>query len=293
MAWVLLDVLPAKVFTSDYWISFWRRTSDRFLSSVMQIVGILLVYVILRVVLYRLIDGVLARLMARETRLGASEERAGRLQIISGLCKSMLSYLLFFVFGVQLLQAVGYEIGPILTTAGVLGVAVGFGSQKLVKDVISGFFIIVDNQFVVGDTVTIGMASGQTMVTGQVQEMGMRVTRIQDATGKLHMFANGDIGLITNLSRHPVEDYIEVNVGAAADLNKVIAAIQKTGETLFAQDGHHLKAAPHVLGTTAFSAASITLRVAVVSDPRYLPEEQMHVRAAIREALLAAEIPLA
>src|SRR5262249_52051065 len=147
------------------------------------------------------IDGVLARLLAHEARLGVSAERTGRLQTLQGLCKSVVGYVLFFVFGVLLLKALGFDIMPFITTAGVIGLAVGFGAQKLVKDVISGFFIIIDNLFVVGDTVTIGT------VTGRVEEMGMRVTRLLDTSGKEYLFANGDIGTVTNLSRHPVKDF--------------------------------------------------------------------------------------
>lgn len=274
-------------FKREFWINFWNNTADDLLHSLIHIGGVILAYLLLRKLAYSLIDGVLTRVQAAESRLGLTDERIGRLQTLRGLCKSVVSYVLFFVFGVLFLQALGFNIMPFITAAGVVGLAIGFGAQKLVKDVISGFFIVIDNMFVVGDIVTIGA------ITGQVQEMGMRVTRVLDFTGRLHLISNGDIGTVTNLSRHPVEDFIEINVGAAADLNRVVETINKTGETLFAEPGHHLKAAPHVLGITAFSAASVTVRVAVVSDPRDLPAEQMRVRSALRAALLAAEIPLA
>jgi small-conductance mechanosensitive channel len=285
--------MPAKtkasqsIFTPEFWIGFWQRLTDNALHSLLQIGGIVLAYLVLRAFLYRLIDGILARLLAHETRIGVTEERAGRLQTLQGLCKSVVSYVLFFVFGILFLKAIGFDIMPFITTAGVIGLAIGFGAQKLVKDVISGFFIIIDNLFVVGDTVTIGA------VTGQVQEMGMRVTRLLDANGRVYLLSNGDIGTVVNLSRHPVEDMIEINVAASADLNRVIRTIDAKGKALFKPGDHHLKAAPHVLGITAFTAASVTVRVSVVADPRDLLAEQMRVRAAVREALLAAEIPLA
>jgi small conductance mechanosensitive channel len=275
------------LFTRKFWLDFWNDLSTRALHSAIEVVGILLIYLVLRLALYRLIDGLLAHLLAQEKRLGITEERAGRLQTLQGLFKSVLSYVLFFVFGTLFLEAVGFDIAPVITTAGVIGLAVGFGSQKLVKDVISGFFIVVDNLFVVGDTITIGT------ITGQVQEMGMRVTRIQDSTGRVYIFSNGDIGTVTNMSRNPVEDYIEVNVGPNADLNQVVQTLNKAGQQLYDQEGQHLRAAPHVQGITAFSATSVTVRVTVVSDPHDLPQEQMRVRAAARTALLSAQIPIA
>ena len=276
-----------RLFTADFWLAFWRHASENALQSLMQVTAILIAYCLLSYIINRLIDGVLTRLMLREQQLGLSHERAGRLQTIQSLCKSTVSYILFFVFGVTLLKAVGFDIMPFITTASVIGLAVGFGSQKLVKDVISGFFIIVDDLFVVGDTVTIGG------ITGRVQEMGMRVTRLIDSTGKLVILSNGDIGTITNLSRYPVEEFIEIGIAATADLNKTIEVINETGTSLFASENHSLKAAPRALGVTAITAAAATIRVSVVTDPRDLPIEQMRLRSALREALAKAEITLA
>jgi small conductance mechanosensitive channel len=276
-----------RVFTQEFWTGFLRSTTENALHSLIQVGGVLLAYLFLRFVLYRLIDGLLARLLEHEARAGASDERTGRLHTLQGLSKSVIGYGLFFLFGTLFLDAFGFNIVPFITTAGVIGLAVGFGAQKLVRDVISGFFIIIDNLFVVGDTVTIGP------ITGEVQEMEMRVTRIRDPGGRIHILANGDIGTVTNLSRNPVVDFIEVNVAAAADLSNVVETINAAGEALFQQVGHRLRAAPRVLGITAFSAASVTVRVSVVSVPRDLPEEQMRVREAVRAALLAADIPLA
>jgi moderate conductance mechanosensitive channel len=276
-----------RLFTGEFWVAFWRHATENALHSAMQIAAILLAYLLLSVAINRLIDGVLARLIARDKHLGITGERAGRLQTMRSLCKSTAAYVLFFVFGVTMLKAIGFDIMPFITTASVIGLAVGFGSQKLVKDVISGVFIIVDDLFVVGDTVTI---SG---VTGRVQEMGMRVTRMVDATGKLIILSNGDIGTITNLSRNPIEEFVEVGIGVAADLNRAIQVITETGAALYAAGGHRLNAPPRVLGISALTAAAVTVRVSVVSDPLDLPAEQMRLRAAIREALAKAEIPLA
>ena len=275
------------IFEREFWVRFWHELTGEVLHSLIQIAGILVAYLVLRALANKVIDGVLARIMAREVSHGLSPERTGRLQTIQGLTKSLVGYIFFFVFGVLFFKAVGFDIMPFITTAGVIGLAVGFGAQKLVKDVISGFFIIIDNVFVVGDMVTIGA------VTGQVIEMGMRVTRVQDAGGRLFILANGDIGTVTNLSRNPVQDVIEVGIAAAADLTAATRAINAAGEALFEGGEHRLKAAPSVLGITAFSLASVTVRVSVVSEPRDLPEEQMKVRAAVRDALIAAQIPLA
>jgi small conductance mechanosensitive channel len=123
--------------------------------------------------------------------------------------------------------------------------------------------------------------------------MGMRVTRLIDSTGKLVILSNGDIGTIINLSRNPVEEFLEIPIAASADLNRAIEIINQVGGEQFGRDGHHLKAPPRVLGVTALSAASVTVRVSVVCDPFDLPVEQMRLRSAIREALVKAEVLLA
>lgn len=276
-----------KVFTLAFWIEFWHETAKDIIHGAIRIIGIFIAYLVIRALMYRLIDGLLARVMAHDSRIGLTAERAGRVQTLQGLSKSVVGYALFFVLGILLLGAVGIPILPFITSASVVGIAVGLGAQKLFKDVISGFFIVVDNLYAVGETVNIGA------ITGEVQELGMRVTRLLDTNGKIHLISNGDIGTVTNLSRHAIQDFIEVNVAATADLNKVLDVSNQTGEKLYALPDHRLKSAPQVQGITAFSAASVTVRVTVCTEPAYLIEEQMRVRAALRDAYLAAEIPLA
>lgn len=284
-----------KIFTAAFWIDFWHETAREFIHGAVQVAGILIAYILIRTLLYRIIDGVLVRLIGHESRIVISDERAGRLQTLQGLSKSIIGYVLFFVVGIMVLGAVGIPILPFVTSASVIGIAVGLGAQKLFKDVISGFFIVVDNLYGVGETITVGT------ITGEVQELGMRVTRLVDASGKTHLISNGDIGTVTNLSRHPIVDFIEINVGPTADLNKVIEVTKRAGELLCPEadervtptNPHGLKSAPKVLGITAFTSTSVTVRVSVVTDPDRLLESQMQVRAALREAYLAEEIPIA
>src|SRR5690242_6956137 len=97
------------IFTPAFWIDFWRVHSRNTLDSLLYIAQILIIYLILRVALFRLIDGVLARLLAHERRVGDAPERSGRLKTLQGLCKSVLGYVLFFLFGILFLKAVGFD----------------------------------------------------------------------------------------------------------------------------------------------------------------------------------------
>jgi small conductance mechanosensitive channel len=271
---------------ADHWIHFWRDMSDDAVRAMLRVAAVLAAYMLLRWILFRLIDGLMRRLASLDAHT-PGVDHSSRLVTLRGLCKSVVGYTLLFLFGVLLFKAVGFDVLPFVTTAGVIGLAIGFGSQKLVKDVISGFFIIVDNLFVVGETIT---ACG---VTGEVQELGMRVTRLHDVSGRVHQLANGDIGTITNHSRYPVEDFVDVSVAAGADLAEASRAIETAGAELFAAEGGPLQAAPRVIGITAFTAASTTLRISVVAAPRSLAQAQIDVRTAMRAALLKSGIALA
>ena len=286
------------IFKPDFWTDFWSLLTEHALYAMTQIVALVVLYLVLRAMTLRVLDALLTGLLNRESRSGYSEERAARIRTLQGLGRSIVSYTLFFLFGVLILQAVGFNVLPLLTTASVVGVAIALGSQKLFKDVISGFFLIVDNLFVVGDTVTIGG------VTGTALEIGMRVTRVLDATGRLHLFANGDIGTVVNLSRYPVEDFIEIGIAPTADLNLALKTMNDAGRTLFpppeSEQGEPsdlpptlFKAAPVALGLSAISATAYTARISVVAAPRDLPQAQMDARRTLRDALAAAAIPLA
>jgi len=277
----------AHLFDRSFWITRGTRLTESAFDTSLQVAGILIVYFVVRAILNRMVNGVTSGLIAREERLGVPVERAGRLKTLSGLFQSMIGYVTFFVFGVLIFKAIGFDIMPFVTTAGVIGLAVGFGAQKLVKDVISGIFVIVDNMFVVGDTVTIGA------VTGQVEEMGMRVTRLHDLTGRVVMISNGDIGQVINLSRYPVEDFVDVVVAPTFEMAAVQSAISAAADSLHGSEIDHLKARPQMVGITAFTATSVTIRISVIAAPSSLTREQMRVREAVREAFSKAGIVLA
>ncbi len=269
--------LTAKLFTPDFWVNFWHDQTDRILHSTLRLLGVILVYLVLRIFLFWLLDGIMGRMVEKQMRL----------HTLQGMLRSILGYTLFFVFAVQALDAVGVQIMPFVEAAGVMGLAIGFGAQKLVKDMISGFFLIVDSVFTVGEMVTIGT------VTGEVVEMGMRVTSIKDPSGRLYIIPNGDISTVTNLSRNPISDTIEITVSAYADLDKIRQVVQEVGDVLMKEENNHLKALPKLAGITTVSGTTLTLQVSVSTDQNLLWGEKMRLRFALLDALHKAQVPLA
>ena len=152
-------------------------------------------------------------------------------------------YTLLFVFAVAALGTLGFNLAGVIGTAGVAGVAVGFGAQKIVKDGLTGAFLLLEDQYAVGDYVTIGG------VTGTVEDIALRTTRIRDDDGRLYILSNGDIALVCNQSRAPVGGSFDIAVAAFADTAHVSeilqAALAKSAETPAAcrptESGRHFR----------------------------------------------------
>ena len=180
------------------------------------------------------------------------------------------------------LSLVGINVTAIVGTASVAGLAFGFGAQKLVKDVITGYFLLLEDQYVAGDYITIGT------VTGTVEELGMRITRIRDDDGKLYILSNGDIAQVCNHSRGLVGASFELSVGAAEDIAAVTKIIEETLAT------QNLPAPARVEGITLADATKTTLRITFKAPHGQRPAQILpHLRATLRDALLAANITLA
>lgn len=276
----------SRILTPAFWQTLYQDALQGAAARGMKILVIVLVYWMARQLLFRVIDLSLSRVaLGRARPAEAEEERVNRLRTLQGLVKSIVAYLLTFVLAVMVLDALGVNVSGIIATAGIGGSAIGIGANKLTRDMLSGFFLIIEDQFAVGDYVTIGTASGV------VEEMSMRVTRLRDDQGRIWMLSNGDISTVINHSRTQVESYVDVGIASSADLQRAAEAINQTGEELLREEGSLLKDAPRVLGVSAFDAAKIVLRVEVLADPQNLPAAQMRVREAVHLRLRQEGIP--
>jgi len=192
---------------------------------------------------------------------------------------------LLFVFAVAVLGRLGINVTAIVGTASVAGLAFGFGAQKLIKDLISGFILLLEDQYAVGETVTIGT------VTGTVEEVGMRVTRIRDDEGRLHLLGNGDIGAVCNHSRGTVGAHVEVGIAAGVLPRDAEAALRGPLETASRSLG--LAEPARIEGVGSADHVRTGLRVGYRLAPGQNPARvAAALRAAAREALIDAGIPL-
>ena len=156
--------------TPDFWQRLYEHAIEVVAERGVLVLLIFALYWLARKVAFRIINVALDRLIERQMASGGSIERAARVRTLQALTRSIVRYVLGFVLVIMLLDALGANVAGIVTTAGIGGVAIGFGAQRLVRDVISGFFLIVEDQFAVGDYVTIGT------ITGTVRDLGMAET---------------------------------------------------------------------------------------------------------------------
>lgn len=257
-------------------------TAAFFALKAWAIIKIVIFFLLVRFIAYRLIDRVIATVIKRQSDQAGV---AARVKTLCSLVKSTFFYVLILVSGIMVLRVFDIDAAPVLTAAGVVGLAVGFGAQKLVRDIISGFFIVLENQYSVGEYVTIGA------VTGTVQELGMRVTQLRDDVGKLVIIANGDITLVTNHSRGPIQAVLEVSVVPDSDLDKVRSAIDSAGADVALQiEG--VVTPPKADGVSSLDAAKVTIRILGEVKPGRQDAVQSALREQIRQKFEAEGIRL-
>ncbi|MGD8190552.1 mechanosensitive ion channel family protein [Brevibacillus ginsengisoli] len=199
-----------------------------------------------------------------------------RVDTLRVLMNNVTTYTIYFLAILLVLKQLGIDLQPILVSAGVLGLAVGFGAQSLVRDVITGFFIIFEDQFAVGDSVTINNFSGT------VQAIGLRITRIRSFTGELHIIPNGSIKEVTNFSVQNTIAVVDVSVAYEEDLTRVQEVIAQVAQKLAAESEDVVKE-PDVLGVQALGPHEVTIRVVA----ECLPNKHHAVARKLREMIKA------
>ncbi len=209
------------------------------------------------------------------------------MRTLKSLLGSVIGFVLAFVVIIMVIQAVGFNIVPILTTASVAGLAVGFGAQKLVRDVIGGFFIIAENQYAVGDYITIGA------ITGVVEELGMRITKIRDNVGRLCIIPNGDIAQVCNHSRGNLQLILDYNIAASSDIGKAIDLLNEIGAKAAQDMPDKVTGQFKVDGIAQITGSSTTVRMSGFVNARNQEEVRLELNDRIRQIFQNNGIQLA
>jgi moderate conductance mechanosensitive channel len=197
--------------------------------------------------------------LKRISYLGASAEartfREKRAETLRSILNNLARVMLIAFVGATLLSAIGVDIRPIIAGAGVVGIAVGFGAQSVVKDLLAGFFIIFENQFGIGDTVTIGT------YTGSVEHMTLRVTVLRDEAGVVHIIPNGKVETVSIVSREWGRGNVDFTVPYDEDLSRVLDTVGAECAGFAADHEAELVDGPDVLGVESLGPLGPTVKV--------------------------------
>ncbi|WP_264740002.1 mechanosensitive ion channel family protein [Cytobacillus firmus] len=205
------------------------------------------------------------------SRLRISERREATLL---KLLENMLTYVVFFVAAIMILSVLTIDVKALLAGAGIVGLAVGFGAQSLVKDIITGFFIIFEDQFSVGDYIRIDQFEGT------VEEIGLRTTKIKNWTGEVHILPNGSIMQVTNFSINNSVAFVDVSIAYEGDIVKAERVLQELFEKLPEKYEDMVKP-PEILGIQNLAASDVVLRV--VSET--LPMRHFYIARQLRKEI--------
>jgi small conductance mechanosensitive channel len=274
---------------------FLARSADAIVSGTVNITLIVLFALVARWLLHRainrLVDGAtssrLSRLLGRAPRIRAangsppaSQRRALRAKTMGSVLRSISSTVVLVIAAIMVLAEFGVALAPILASAGIVGVAVGFGAQNLVRDFLSGMFMLLEDQYGVGDIVDLGEANGV------VEAVGLRITTLRDVNGTVWYVRNGTIARVGNKTQGYAVAVVDVPVAHGADIPAAIELLTTVaGERLAEADmAEDVLEPPKVLGVEQVGSEGVTLRLTV----RVNPGRQFAVQRALNAAITNA-----
>lgn len=213
-----------------------------------------------------------------------SEQRA---HALSGVLRSVVSFVIFAIAAFMVLDELGVNLAPLLAGAGVVGLAIGFGSQALVKDFLSGTFILIEDQFGVGDVVDLDGTSGS------VEAISLRTTQLRSVDGTVWHVPNGEIRRVGNMSKHWSRAVLDVEVAYGTDIEQARAVIKRVADEVWRERGDVLEE-PEVLGVEALGAVGMRIRLLVKTTPSRQWETSRVLRERIAVAFEEAgiEVPI-
>lgn len=239
-----------------YWMNFLEYIGD--LQIIPHLIRIILIYVIARITV-KIADKAIDKIMAvRHHAPLKFDSRRGN--TISKLIHNCISYAVNFIALLLILGQFGINLGPLIAGAGVVGLAIGFGAQNLVRDVITGFFIIFEDQFAVGDVIQVGVFKGT------VEQIGIRVTRIKSWTGEVQIIPNGSITQVTNFSIHNSIAVIDVAIAYEADTDLALQVLKKIAARMYT-GSDLIVAEPKVLGIQMLGNSEVVMRITAECIP--------------------------
>ncbi|HEX3614087.1 MAG TPA: mechanosensitive ion channel family protein [Sporichthyaceae bacterium] len=286
--------------THSNWLA---QSSDWLITKPARILMIIIVAALLKKLSHRAINRLCERAATASVsgvitrgRLGhhsnestlANERRRQRAATMASVLQSIATGVIYAIALLMTLSELTFNIGPLIASAGIIGVAIGFGSQSLVKDFLSGVFMVLEDQYGVGDWVDLGNAKGV------VESVGLRVTRVRDIDGTVWFARNGEILRVGNKSQGWARAVLDIDVAYDTDIAHVRDLLLETATQLFAEPQNRGLALepPEVWGVQALSSDSVVMRLAVKTQPLKQWAVARMLRERIKTAFDAAGIEI-
>jgi small conductance mechanosensitive channel len=280
---------------------FLARSADTIMSTTLSVTLIILICVGARFLIHRTINRIvegaassrISRLIGRAPRLRAdgngaiTPRRAQRARTMGSVLRSISSTVILVTGAIMVLAEFGVALAPILASAGIVGVAVGFGAQNLVRDFLSGMFMLLEDQYGVGDIIDVGEASGV------VEAVGLRITTLRDLNGTVWYVRNGEILRVGNKSQGYAVAVVDLPLAHTADIPEATALAERTATERVADKdvADSVLEPPEMLGVERVGPEGVMLRLTVKVKPGEQFAVQRALNAAIADAFEDAGVP--
>ncbi|ALF27150.1 mechanosensitive ion channel family protein [Streptococcus intermedius] len=246
--------LSSNIF-SRYFKQFnWTTILDDAFSKLISLLFLLILFYIAK----KLLHVFVSRIISPSLKFSSSD--IARQKTISRLIENVLNYALYFLLIYWILSILGLPVSSLLAGAGIAGVAIGMGAQGFLSDLVNGFFILLERQLDVGDSVR--LTNGSIKIAGAVVSVGIRTTQVRDADGTLHYVPNRNITVVSNLSRGNMRALIDIPLYAQTDLEKVTRIIQQVNQDYAVKQAEILQE-PIILGPQLGDNGQFYFRVSI------------------------------
>ncbi|SDJ18810.1 mechanosensitive ion channel family protein [Salimicrobium halophilum] len=256
------------------------------LSEIVSAIVPVLLQVLLLLIAFAIIKPIGSKAITKmiETMGAKKNLSPGRTKTLEKLCINVFSYALLFILIVMLLGTVNIDIGPLLAGAGIIGLAIAFGAQNLVADVVTGFFLLLERQVEVDDYVTVGGYGGI------VEEVGIRTTKVRGFDGTLHFVPNRLIEGVSNHSRGNMRALVDIGISYDDSIDEAMKVLQEVADRF--KEDERFKEGPDVLGVQSIGSSDIVIRILGQTKNMEQWAVERDMRKAIKEALDEAGIDI-
>lgn len=269
--------MEQKLFSPEYWANFLNHSIDWIIQFMPKLIVLIILFVVILKIFRFVIKKFKAFMISRTDNSSDSIESEKRINTLMGIISKTVTVSFWAIFIMMFLNSAGLDIAPILAGAGIIGIAVGFGAQTLVKDVITGFFILLENQIRVGDVATING------ITGKVEEIQLRTIILRDFSAVVHIIENGQITTMANITKEWSATVVDIGVAYKEDTDKVISVIREVSDNLYNDENFKQKFIEpvEILGVEKFDDSAIVIRTRL----KTIPHEQWTISREFRRRI--------